>query len=722
MIAEKIPVVSFVREYNGMPAIFLNDKPVSGLMHWNRWPKPEDIAVFRDSGIHLYSFMGIPPMRCRPEEPAVYSDGLLPVPELTHDFLTETFSMLEETDPQMKVLMRFRITPPLWWRKAHPEKMIRVWDWNRHQFRTEPHASVSDAEWMEYVRTTIEETVEYLEGRWPHLIFGYHPGLACCCENAYTWGNALADYSEPHKKAFRIWLKTEYKDINTLNSVWETDFHSFDMVEPPAPSVCMPENSMDKRTLLTFPAERGMFDFRRFTAETMAEAVVFQAKIIKNTLKRMGRTKICGAFYGYVNTPTNQTDLFCSGHLAQEKVLSSPEIDFLCAPLGYSARQIGGTSISQLMPASVVLHGKLYYAEEDTRFHRAKEDEECVSGSPGQTEALLLRNFAHSWSSGGSIWWMDLFGRGWYREKSFIKPLSFCRNFAARHLSERESCSQIAVFISEESLLCERAVPTPLSGQLIEQQLCEFTACGAPFDSYRLEDLPLLKEKHRLEQYRLTVIAVGHSVNSSLLSCIQNELCSNGRTVVFFYLPGYIRNGTADLAYIRELTGIQLESVFTKNGLLTESYLNGQRFVFGNPSNLNPCPVAVSDKETEILGHYMHGTIRTNYPGTAEGGAFVRKRFKDWSSVWCASPGLPAVWLSSLAAEAGVHIWTENGSQVFTGPGWFAAAARYTGIHRFRLPVSARVTDAVSGQCLFEDVQEMEIRMERGECRIFELN
>ena len=48
---DKKPLFSEVRAFHGMPTLFINGEPDTGLMHWNRWPEPEDIAVFRDSGI-----------------------------------------------------------------------------------------------------------------------------------------------------------------------------------------------------------------------------------------------------------------------------------------------------------------------------------------------------------------------------------------------------------------------------------------------------------------------------------------------------------------------------------------------------------------------------------------------------------------------------------------------------------------------------------------------
>lgn len=716
---DKKPLFSEVRAFHGMPTLFINGEPDTGLMHWNRRPEPEDIAVFRDSGIHLVSFMGTLAIRKAPDIPASYRDGLLPLPELTEDFLDRTLAMLEETDPAIKVLVRFRITPPEWWREEHPADMIRTYRIASRSFADEPHAAVSSSAWRETVREAIEKTVEYLEAEWPHRVLGYHPGLACCAENAYAWGNCIADFSAPQLAAFRKWLERGYGTVERLNASWHTELSSFDEAEFPAPEIYLAGSPADARVLLDPEKERHAVDFMRFNSEMMADAVVFQAKTVKNTLRKLGRTKICGAFYGYVNLPSSQADYFCSGHNAHKAVLEEPDIDFLCAPVGYSARQTGGVSAPQLLPASAAAHGKLYYAEEDTRFHLAKEERECVSGSEPQTASLLYRTFFDSWRAGGTIWWMDLFGRGWYRDPWFKKPLSFCAAFARGHLENRVSTAQIAVFFSDRSVAWERMTLPALSGSLVEQQIAEIASCGAPFDLFRLEDIPLLAEQGRLTQYRLVLFLNAHDVPPALRACMKEKLFRDGRTVVFFAASGIMDGKVASAENMFDLTGIRTTVAPSRNCLLTESFLEGRRIVFGWPRCTDPCIVsALPDPDAEILGWYVHGTL-ANEPGKTSGGSLVTKKFPSWRSVWCASPGLPEAWIAHFAREAGAHIWSACGDQVFSARDWFGFAAKSSGPHGIRLPEKCTVRDAFTEEVIARDADFLTVPANRGDFRLF---
>ena len=78
------PVVAEVKEYGGAPALWIDGRPDTGLMHWNRYMTPDDVAVFRDAGVHLFSFMGAPDMPDPDGGPVDYSDGMIAkVPLLT---------------------------------------------------------------------------------------------------------------------------------------------------------------------------------------------------------------------------------------------------------------------------------------------------------------------------------------------------------------------------------------------------------------------------------------------------------------------------------------------------------------------------------------------------------------------------------------------------------------------------------------------------------------
>ena len=60
-----------IGSFGGAPAVFLDGKPATALMHWTRNPQSADTVLFRNEGVHFYSFMGnlaIPAPEGTPED------------------------------------------------------------------------------------------------------------------------------------------------------------------------------------------------------------------------------------------------------------------------------------------------------------------------------------------------------------------------------------------------------------------------------------------------------------------------------------------------------------------------------------------------------------------------------------------------------------------------------------------------------------------------------
>lgn len=652
------PVVAEVCEHGGAPALWIDGRPDTGLMHWNRRMTPEDVAIFRDAGVHLFSFMGAPEMPNPDGGPVDYSDGMAAkVPVLTPQYIDETMKMIVRTDPKAKVLLRLRLTTPDWWRRQHPGETVRIWDeetkggWYDHKW-----GAPSSEAWCRLMEESVRRTIRHCEKTWPGRIIGYHPGLGSCAENSYDWGQSVADFSR----------------VSRGSSSGKV----------PDPEAYFSRSIVDSRRLLDPVEDAEAIAFRRNQSRTMADAVLRLSHAVKDELARLGRRKVCGAFYGYFCFSPNRMQFFASGHGDFKRVLESPDIDLICAPLDYSSRAPGNVALAQTLPASVALHGKLYYGEEDTRFHTANSPDQCVSGDPKTSCDLLWRNFANAYSQGGSMWWMDLFGEGWYRDRDLARTVRDCRAFAEAHLANRTSVAQIAVFVSERSPDYERVAPIPLANEVLSPTLNEVASVGAPFDVYLLEDLPLLSASGRLAQYRLAVLPNAHAVDSALREEIRRSLCADGRTVVFQGLPGYVCGREKGVECVKRLTGIAVRELANRNAATAEAFPDGRRIVWGSVHRSDP-QLVIADPEAEELGWFVQGTVLVK-PGVSNGGALASRRFPNWRSVICTIHSLPSELLRHFAAEAGVHVYSEHGDQVFAGPDWCAMSAKMPGRHVMR--------------------------------------
>ena len=628
--------------------------------------------------------------------------------------------MIEREDPEAKVMIRFRITPPVWMRKPESGHLIRLYDPQTRTFSDTPHISVCDPIWRATVARALDQIIDYLETRWPHRIMGYHSGMACCAENAYFWGNYIGDFSRAQLSGFRCWLRAKYETAERLNAAWHSAYASFDAAEFPDPEIFFGREIREADAIADPKQYQRGIDFLDFSSQIMADTVIFQAHTVKEALRRRNRTKVCAVFYAYELQRENSLGIYCSGHHAHDRVLHCPDIDILCAPLAYSGRQRGGIASCQLLPGSLSLHGKLYYGEDDYRYHLAQDEPDCISASMEETEPLLTRNFLSVWRAGGTLWWMDLFGKGWFRDRRFSRPLEFCRKFAEGQAERRHSIAAVAVFVSDLSRSVERAVPLLYSGALLEETVAELSVCGAPFDLFRIEDLPELIASGKLKQYRMAVMTNIFRLDGELRRLIEEHLKKDGRTIFWIGCPGIIQDGVYAERNVSGLTGINLISRFNlwSESFHTETFLCGRRLRYGDSRNWKPRMIA-ADPEARDLGRFIQGTCAGHLHGST-GGALAAKDFPEWHSVWSSSFGIPAEIFTHFAETAGVHIYDRAGDQILAADNWVAVYSRSAGTRRIEFPEGFGAVKELVTETEFEVEQGgLETALERGELRIF---
>lgn len=667
----KEAVVSEVKIYEGVPALWVNGKPSTGCMFWSgRVDSDKDIEVMCKAGIHLYN-TGCSVDGDDPERGSDVLEGEL-------KGLDAKIARIVRIDPDAKVLVRVgtRIPFTAWWILSHPEERVRCYNIASGAYEYADWASPSSPSWNAVMYNAVRKIVRHCEEKWPDRVLGYNPGACSSTEDMYMYGNNIADFSPCHIKAFG---------------------HA-----APDPMCFFAQSPFDFRRLLDPVSDRDAVAFRRFQSTAMAETVCRLARTVKDELGKMGRNKICGVFYGYMCRHVNDGGLLCDGHQAQDAVYSSPDVDFIAAPLDYSTRQLGGVAYAQCMPGAVAVRGKLYYAEEDSRLHLAHGQGNQTSGNEEESHWTILRNFFDSYSHGGAMWWMDLMSDGWYRNDWFSIPLGECRAFAERHLSRRGSVAEIAVFAHPDAIAYERAAPTMLSAELISGEMPEVCAIGAPYDVYHLSDIALLARKGGLHSYKMAVLLNAHTVSCALRRDIKRHLCCDGRTVVFLGPAGWNSEDRQGEAGVQDLTGIVVRKQSSSDGAQTESFVDGRRIVFGSTLTSDPT-LTVCDSRVRTIGWRVHASNCAR-PTDRDGAVLVEKTFSQWKSVLCTVNFLPSDLLRRFAEDAGVHVYSPHGDQVFAGPDWFAVAAKMPGRHQF----------------ISRDGKLVEVDMKRGEVRYFE--
>ncbi|HOF87607.1 MAG TPA: beta-galactosidase, partial [Armatimonadota bacterium] len=355
-------LTSAVRPHNGAPALFIDGRPHTGLMFWHSkmHEAGPDLRLFAAAGVQLIT-TGFGDV--------VYRHG---AEALEYRRVDAQMAAVLDAHPDALVLPRVGLNPPAWWAQAYPEEMDRHYDVGSGD-PIHYRVSFSSRPWRWDAAEALRAFVRYCEARYADRIFGYHLCAGDCGEWAYAWRPVIGEFSPAQVRGFRAWLKEKYGDVDALRAAWGDPDADFATVDVPYAERLRPVGVYPRPWSLFDPArEMRCIDYQRYHSEVVADAVTHFCGVAKAELAALGREKVCGVFYGYhfVNLRIPYA-LQGSGHHALEPVLASPDVDFLCAPLNYQERQAGGSYLSQLLPGSLRLRGKLFYDEDDTFTHRA---------------------------------------------------------------------------------------------------------------------------------------------------------------------------------------------------------------------------------------------------------------------------------------------------------------------------------------------------------------
>lgn len=157
-------------------------------------------------------------------------------------------------------------TTPAWMRINYPETFIMDGHYIRAENGTRGLASITNFKYRKFV----ENMVTALAKR-----YGQN-------KNIIGWQidnepPAISDYSDASQTAFKLWLKNKYKTIDALNTswggaFWSQWFHNFDEVIIP------------NTNLVGWWGNNphALLDFKRYSADSQAEFLDFQAGILRN--------------------------------------------------------------------------------------------------------------------------------------------------------------------------------------------------------------------------------------------------------------------------------------------------------------------------------------------------------------------------------------------------------------------------------------------------------
>ena len=499
--------------------------------------------------------------------------------------------------------------------------------------------------WRKAVEKYLQDFLRYADEKYGNRIQAYI--LACGATDEWY------DYS----------LGTEDRYRCTAWREWCRKKQLPDPVDIPPESVR--EHTPHEEFLRDPECDQLALNYWKFCNESIADTILDLASITRKIIKQHAQI---GCFYGYILEKSANT-LVSSGHLDYERVLDSPNIDFLISPGTYSAaRKIGGGSGFLIPHGTAMVRKKRLLHECDQRTHTynpyltpeitlrintAWPDEASTVAGLKREAALGLIHRTH-------LWWFDMWN-DFYQGEAVMNTLGQIRGIWADYAdSPAKDVCQIAMIVDPDSTyyLNQNHPDVPQINQGTRNKL---NLTGAPFEVYSFNDIPKISN---FAQYRLVVFTSLFHLTEEKKKILKKYVLKASRTVLWLGPAGVIDKEKYDPENTRKLTGLAYDT-----------------------AELSVC------------------------------------QQKNWRSVYCRDYGkiTPAV-LKQLAETAGVHLYTAREWPVYAEGSLLAVHSGDGGLATICIPMqSGSVTELFTGQNIQVKNGKFQYRFKQPDTALFDL-
>lgn len=643
-----------------------------------------------------------------------FSAPIAPAPG-TWDFaeLDQRVALILRAAPDARLVLRVEAGVPAWWLDAHPDALEQNHTGSNAHVPVlgEPSRFPSPAA-PEYRRDAAEglttllahvaaqpwaDRVEafILTGMFSQEWYPYDAGY-----DAFP-GRTPMMYSPHTQAAFRDWLRTRYKRDRALCRAWNQPEASLATATLPPPNAFNAHlGQPDAGAFRTLPAEQPVVDALLFRSALVVDTILtFAAQIQGSPLG----DRLVGALYGYVNEFSGRPSY---GHNGLGQLLDSPHIDLVLHEASYQDRLIRvGADVERGPIASVTARGKLMMIDNDQgtyhseamlatlcEHYRLHAPDIFAGGSMctrPDIQAMWLRDrgaagldsahdnaqvlarflgFAHARGIAFNVF--SLWNLGDQCEYSAPELLArvAALNRTVKDLPPWQPWpAQVLVVTDEASnayTLSDASGPNPtMLDQHLRQPLRALARLGAPVDHVLLQDLRWLD----LTPYRLVIFLNAFHLDDSTRAVLRQRVLQDNRTVLWLGAAGRFNqdrpNGRG-----KEITGLD-------------------------------------------VAHRTHPTT----PGNSPQPESLRHHFAYWTSVWAANGDLPPDFYRALARDARVHLYIDDGSPCFVGPGTLTVHAAESGTRTLRFPHPVTVVPTGGGAPLLNKATEGVLHLNAGE-------
>lgn len=579
-----------------------------------------------------------------------------------------------------KVLVNVCVDAPDWWAEAHLDTdCVKYMDANGNTelLVTRPdeaaltsyQVSMASEAYQTDVQKVIKQLVQHMtEASYAERVIG----VRFVAGRTHEWmqygvgSGQVVDYSTATLEAFRTWLTEKYSTDATLQTAWNDS--NVTLATAAIPTSAERNPSIDT-AILDSSSHQKVIDYNTFLGEAGAEYMVACAQAAKS----VNADWLAGAYNGYSWNFTSSEGIG-SAHTASSIVLESEYVDFIASPMNYGERVDGYATGHMALSDSVTAAGKLYMVEMDNRTLHAQigsDSPTSLGKEDTVTDTLqqLTRDMSLNFVRGTGMWFYDMDG-GWFEDDSIEAQIATLKAEFDKQLDNTTN-NEVAVFVAEDNynhlvadiVGSDTGRTTYLLSSLYSEQRRELSTMGASYDIFSVNDV--LKGKVQ-KDYKLNIVLSPFELTDQECETLKTSLAKNGQVVLWIYMSG-ISDGTSnaeanverlvdmDITLHNETHALQAKTVAAEGEILLKGAIK-----YGN-----------WNAKTGPWAAITNGTPLATYTSGETAAAYVEK--EDYTSVYSAVSGVPAEMLRALCEKAGVHIYSDDMSDIVETNGSYIA-------------------------------------------------
>lgn len=676
-----------VRLHAGRPVLVVDGRPTfpmiyalteGGRFTWEENPSRQ-IRLFAQAGVDLV------------QVDCWFRDIWTAPGQLDYGFVDRQLAAVRAANPRARVFVRIHVGAPAWWVAAHPDEVVGYAGEPAQPDRGDIDAcvrhSLASATWRDEATAMLRLYLRHVRalpegGR----VIGYHVADGVYGEWHYWGFPHHPDTGPAMTRHFRKWLRAKYGSDAALQAAWHDRRVTLDTARPPD----LPARLGTTAGAFYGRNQAAVTDYYRCQQAVVADDVLHFCRAVK---EEGGRGAITGVFYGYFFSHADHAE---GGHLEMERVLHSPDVDYLAGPYSYEyeARRLGGTGQLRAVVESIARHGKLWLSEQDNptfigdAFNRGAD---VRTFNVDDSIATMRRDFCQALTHPVGMWWYD-FGPtgngGWWDDPRLQAEVAQMQRLAQGSLARPyRSVADAAVVFGTESFY-HLALPAsgcdPVTVAGANRLAAALSRSGVAYDSLFAGDLA----EGDLGRYRAVIFANTYAL-SEQQRAVAARLAGQGKLVIWCYAPGYVGQTGPSLSGLERLTGFRFARTTGPARVQVAGHDWGLPACrLGTGGTATPL-FAVTDPQAIALG-----TLADGRPGMA-----ARQVGRGWS-VYCAVPPDDPAVLRCLLRRAGCHVYGDTPDVYYLCAGWLGLHTETAGRRVLHLPRPARITDAFTGQDL----------------------